>query len=259
MKPQARPFTVEIKRSRRPNSSGTVLPSSSSILFDHPIPNRPGMNVHPEERGRDAAPDSAFREAERVFSRSAATRVVAPILDGADPQKNADSLEPAQFKAESTSVRPDVQLRVGAKPRSGRVHPDLLSAAREEERAREAQELVGVRRIQRGTRRPAQPKAPQPEERRREERASSGRGRKAVVGLGSPGELVPPSPDVATLAEQQATVMPIVDQALSSPKPGDADRRNSGGRFRRKVERTSQTTSLRAGERWKRRLPPVCR
>ena len=259
MKPQARPFTVEIKRSRRSNSSGTVLTASPLALFDHPLPERRAMNARPDEGSRDASSGAALREAERLFSKSAAMRAAAPLSEGTNRPKNADHQHPSRRDAEATAARPGAETKAGEKRRQGRILPDLLSSAREEERAREAQELMGVRRLPRGTRRPARPEEPQPEERRREERASSGRGRKALVGVQGPKEPVPPAPDVVTLAEQQATVMPVIEQTLLSPKPSGADPRNSGGWFRRKVERTGQATSLGAGERWKRRLPPVCR
>ena len=260
MKPQARPFTVEIKRSRRSNSSGTVLTASPLALFDHPLPERRAMNARPDEGSRDASSGAALREAERLFSKSAAMRAAAPLSEGANRPKNADHQHPSRRDAGATTARPDAETKAGAKPRSGRVHPDLLAVAREEERAREAQELMGARRLPRGTRRPARSEAPQPKETRREGHVSSGEDCKTPVGRECPAALVPPTPDVATLvAEQHTTVMPVVDQALPSPKPSDADRRNSGGWFRRKAERRGQTISFRAGERWKRRLPPVCR
>jgi hypothetical protein len=261
MKPQTRPFTVEIKRSRRPASSRTVLTASPLALFDRSLPERPPMNARPNERGRDAASDAALSEAERVFSRStAAMRVATADLDGIDPLKNADRPDSARPNAEVISARPDTEVNVVAKPRSGRVHPDLLSAVREEERIREAQAFMGARRLPRGPRRSARSETAQPEETRREEHTSSRCGQTARVGLESLGEILPPSSEVATLVpEQHATVMPAVDQAVASTKPSGVGRRKSGGWFRRKVERTGQATSVRAGERWKRRLPPVCR
>ena len=208
------------------------------------------MNARPDEGSRDASSGAALREAERLFSKSAAMRAAAPLSEGANRPKNADHQHQSRRDAEATAARPGAETKAGEKRRQGRILPDLLSSAREEERAREAQELMGVRRLPRGTRRPARPEEPQPEERRREERASSSQERKALVGVQGPKEPVPPAPDVVTL---------VIEQALSSPKPSGADPRNSGGWFRRKVERTGQATSLRAGERWKRRLPPVCR
>lgn len=212
------------------------------------------MNARPDERGRDTASQAALSEAERVFSRStAAMRVATADLDGIDPLKNADRPDPARPNAEVIPARPDTEVKVVAKPRSGRVHPDLLSAVREEER--EAQALMGARRLSRGPRRSARSETAQPEETQREEHTSSRKGQKARVGLESPGEVILPSSEMATLVpEQHATVMPAVDQAVASTKPSGVGRRKSGGWFRRKIERTGQTTSLKAGERWKRRL-----
>jgi hypothetical protein len=63
----------------------------------------------------------------------------------------------------------------------------------------------------------------------------------------------------APVGAQGATAVPSVDRDLASVKPGGAGRGNAGWRLRRKVKRVGQPAPLRAGERWKRRLPPVCR
>ena len=141
-------------------------------------------------------------------------------------------------------------------PRQGRILPNLLSAAREEERAWEVQALGGQR-LPRGSRTIARPKTAQPEALQSEESARS-RLRKARA-VESQGEAVPPRPEVAAIVGTQVVVAPGVDRALAAGTPSGAGGENAGGRLRRKIKRVGQSVPLRAGERWKRRLPPVCR
>ena len=69
----------------------------------------------------------------------------------------------------------------------------------------------------------------------------------------------PPGPEVAAFVGPQVVVAPGVDRALAAGTPSGAGLENAGGPLRRKVKREEKAIPLKAGERWKRRLPPVCR
>jgi hypothetical protein len=255
MKPQARPFTVEIKRNKRPVHSSPFVTTTSLRPGDRSLRERPTRDTPTDDTFREEASEGALSEADRVFGRSVTpVPVSAPVVDGIDlPQKPDPHLLARADVAVATWTR-DVEGGGSEKPRQGRILPDLLSAAREEERAREAQALGGQR-LPRGSRAIARPKTAQPEAGPPEETGRSRHPRKARV-VESQGEAVPPRPGIAAFV---ATPASGVDQAPVSAKPIGAGRRNSGERLGSKVKRGGQPTSLKAGERWKRRLPPICR
>src|SRR5215217_7815504 len=70
MRPQTRPFTVEIKNSRRPISAR----SAASALADRPRTEPLSQNLHLGDtrvsvQDRSPAQEAAFSEAHQVFSR----------------------------------------------------------------------------------------------------------------------------------------------------------------------------------------------
>src|SRR5215210_6568492 len=70
MRPQTKPFTVEIKNSRRPMRAR----SAASTLADRPRAERVSQNLPPEDtrvsvQDRGPAQEAAFSEAHRLFSR----------------------------------------------------------------------------------------------------------------------------------------------------------------------------------------------
>src|SRR5215211_6611236 len=70
MRPQTRPFTVEIKNSRRPMRAR----SAASTLADRPRTERLSQNLHLGDtrvsvQDRSPAQETAFRQAHRIFSR----------------------------------------------------------------------------------------------------------------------------------------------------------------------------------------------
>jgi hypothetical protein len=255
MKPQARPFTVEIKRTKRPAHSSPALSAAFLRPSDRSLRERPTRDTPPDDTIRGAASKLALSEADRVFGQSVTpVPVAAPVLNGIDLPQNADPQPLARTDVAEATPTHDAEGNGSEEPRQGRILPDLLSAAREEERAREAQ-AAGGRRLPRSPRTPARPKTAQPEARQPDEPVRSRRLRKARA-VESQGEAIPPRPEVAAFV---ATVVPGVDQAPVSAKPSGVGRGNAGGRLRRKVKREGEVMPLRAGERWKRRLPPVCR
>ena len=255
MKPQARPFTVEIKRTKRPAHSSPALSAAFLRPSDRSLRERPTRDTPPDDTIRGAASKLALSEADRVFGQSVTpVPVAAPVLNGIDLPQNADPQPLARTDVAEATPTHDAEGNGSEEPRQGRILPDLLSAAREEERAQEAQ-AFGGRRLPRSPRTPARPKTAQPEARQPDEPVRSRRLRKARA-VESQGEAIPPRPEVAAFV---ATVVPGVDQAPVSAKPSGVGRGNAGGRLRRKVKREGEVVPLRAGERWKRRLPPVCR
>jgi hypothetical protein len=255
MKPQARPFTVEIKRTKRPAHSSPALSAAFLRPSDRSLRERPTRDTPPDDTIRGAASKLALSEADRVFGQSVTpVPVAAPVLNGIDLPQNADPQPLARTDVAEATPTHDAEGNGSEEPRQGRILPDLLSAAREEERAQEAQPSV-ARRLPRSPRTPARPKTAQPEARQPDEPVRSRRLRKARA-VESQGEAIPPRPEVAAFV---ATVVPGVDQAPVSAKPSGVGRGNAGGRLRRKVKREGEVVPLRAGERWKRRLPPVCR
>lgn len=255
MKPQARPFTVEIKRTKRPAHSSPALSAAFLRPSDRSLRERPTRDTPPDDPIRGAASKLALSEADRVFGQSVTpVPVAAPVLNGIDLPQNADPQPLARTNVAEATPTHDAEGNGSEEPRQGRILPDLLSAAREEERAQEAQ-AAGGRRLPRSPRIPARPKTAQPEARQPDEPVRSRRLRKARA-VESQGEAIPPRPEMAAFV---ATVVPGVDQAPVSAKPSGVGRGNAGGRLRRKVKREGEVVPLRAGERWKRRLPPVCR
>jgi hypothetical protein len=237
MKPSARSFTVEIKRNKRPlHSSALGLPSSRP--GEHSPQQRVAEDTPAADASRTAAPAAPLSEADRVFGRPVAPMsVAAPRPDRFDPPKSAD-------------------LEGPARPNEGRVLADLLSVAREEERVREGQMVYDGRRRQRGSRTPPRPKTTQPEASQTDEHSRSRPVRQTPVGVENPRKVVPAAAEAAGVV----TVQPAtgIDEAPRSAKPNGTDSGN-GRRLRRWIKRERNPIPLKAGERWKRRLPLVCR
>lgn len=182
--------------------------------------------------------------------------IVEPGFDGTDQPKTPARPAHAQSDAAAASATSNPE----AAPVQRRVHPDLLSAARDEERAREAGALQASWRITQAVRAAARSGTVQPTMVQGEEHASSRRRGQASVRAQSSEEFILTVPEAAARdPEQHATVVPTVDQVAAPIEPSGVDQRNSGGGLRRGSERAGQPTPLKAGERWKRRLPLACR
>src|SRR5215212_4241754 len=125
MRRPPRPFTVEIKSSRRPASIRTPAPA----LVDPPRAESLFQDLQLRDTrkvGQDRRPaqEAALSEAHQVFRRLASS---AP-----DPVQTADLLTVAQDNLVVEAVAPE-PLRSAAprsEPRQGRVLPDLLSLSR---------------------------------------------------------------------------------------------------------------------------------
>ena len=216
-------FTFEIKRASRPKPD--ILNCQKTPLFA-------GPSLADQVFGKFSGPSNG------------------PYLDGSPPPALGAGLGLLRVNSREN----DTKTESTRHPSPRRILPDLLSAAREEERAREAQMLLNGRRLPQCPRTPARPKTAQPEAVQPEEPVRSRRLWNARA-VESQGEAVPPRPEVAAFV---ATAAPDVDQAPVSAEPSGAGRGNAIGLLPRKVKRVGQPIPLRAGERWKRRLPPVC-
>ena len=201
MRPQARQFSVEIKSRKRPTSPAIAAsaPSPNDWVDLIPPDDVPERVVH--EDLTNAEPQSeARRDAERVFAR---------LNGGGPPSRTQD--EPTERQAASSAPE----------PASPRVLPDLIAAAREEERTK--------------IEKPKRSRAP-----------------KSATKL--PKVTRPKKPKSARRAVEQTQTAPS-HSAASSPAPtvhaqaaASKSRRSLGG-----------SKSLPRGQRWKeRRLPRVC-
>ena len=122
MRPQTRPFTVEIKNSRRPISAR----SAASTLADRPRAERLSQNLDLEDtrvsvQDRSPAQETAFSEAHRLFSK---------LTDPAPaPAQGSGPLKVAPQGAEGEAVAPeqDRTAERGEELWQARILPDLLS------------------------------------------------------------------------------------------------------------------------------------
>jgi hypothetical protein len=237
MKPSARSFTVEIKRSKRRPLHFNALSLPSSRLGDHSLQKHVARDTPPDDTNRAVAPAATLSEAALVFGRLVAPMSVAsPTLTGFDPPYNA---------LKST------------RSNEGRVLADLLSVAREEERVREAQMLSDDRRRQRGSRTTPRAETTQPETGQTEAHSRPRPVGQPPVGVETHRKVVAAAAEVAgVVAVQPAT---DTDRAPRSAKPHGASNGSTGRRLRRGGKRADKPIRLKAGERWKRRLPLVCR
>ena len=124
MRPQTRPFTVEIKNSRRPISAR----SAASTLADRLRAERLSQNLHLGDtrvsvQDRGPAQETTFSEAHRLFSR---------LTDPAPaPAQNSGPVKFAPQDAEGEAAAPKQHRTAerGKELRQARILPDLLSPA----------------------------------------------------------------------------------------------------------------------------------
>ena len=242
MRYRARPsFTVEVKRNNK----------------------RPPLTV----TAADSSPSERHRRADQLLfgGRSPAARPATRPRDGGLSTWNPDP-EPRRPVAETVRSEPQAEAAV-AQRRTGRILPDLFGETRADARLRqELEERAARLRAQRGARKTSLSFAPT--------RADTQMGDEP--GAGRTTVLAPiPAADPLSLDEPvlvakevggSAAVEPMTAVILS-PLGGPPERtgRPRGGRktrpFRavgRRAERQRASTGLRAGEKWKRRLPRVC-
>src|SRR5829696_9896741 len=86
MKRQARPFTVEIKRTKRPVHSQFSLTAASTLRpGDRSLRKLGASDTSPDDTFREAAFEGALSEADRVFGRFVSpVPIAASFLNGID-------------------------------------------------------------------------------------------------------------------------------------------------------------------------------
>jgi hypothetical protein len=251
MRPQTRPFTVEIKNSRRPMRAR----SAASTLADRPRAERVSQNLHLEDtrvsvQDRSPAQETAFSEAHRLFSK---------LTDPAPaPAQSSGTLKVAPQGTEGEAVAPeqDRTAERGEEPRQARILPDLLSPS-----------LPDVP-LSGRTEKPSSPR-PKPRGLKTQERIGgqpegspgldyvglldAGHEQSEPVEMGRPA--LPDTPDM--VAAEQGAIPHSTSPEGGSPRPGRRSREvYPGWAYRaacRKAERRGKPLPLRADVRWKRR------
>src|SRR3954469_8837885 len=127
MRRQARPFTVEIKSSRKPVSiRKPVLPIPDRPRTE-PLPQDPLEDAREPLQVRSPAQEAALSEANSVFSRRA-------ISASGRPAQSSARLRIVPQGPEREAGAPDEpRTAEPSEPRQARILPDLLSLSRAEE------------------------------------------------------------------------------------------------------------------------------
>ena len=257
MRPQTRPFTVEIKNSRRPMRAR----SAASTLADRPRTEPVSQNLHLGDtrvsvQDRSPAQETAFSEAHRLFSR-----LIHPTpapAQGSGPLRFA----PQGTEGEAVALEQPRTAERGNEPRQARILPDLLSPA-----------LTGVplraRTEKRSSPRP-KPHGPKTQERveGQPERSpdldpvallDAGHEHSEPAEVGRPARFDP----LEMAAAEQGAMPPspssevMTSPESGSPRPGRRSREVCPGwAYRaacRKAKRRGEPLPLRADVRWKRR------
>ena len=257
MRPQTRPFTVEIKNSRRPISAR----SAASTLADRLRAERLSQNLHLGDtrvsvQDRGPAQETTFSEAHRLFSR---------LTDPAPaPAQNSGAVKFAPQDAEGEAAAPKQHRTAerGKELRQARILPDLLSPA-----------FTGVPpsgRTEKRSSPPPKPHGPKTQERvEGQPERSPGLDHGGLLDAGhehsEPAEAGRPAlsdPLAMAATEQGATPPSRSSEVMTSPEGGSPrqGRRSRevcpGWAYRaacRKAKRRGKPLPLRADVRWKRR------
>jgi hypothetical protein len=239
---RAKPFAVEVKRSNK------RVPLTATTV--------------------DSIQGDRYRQADRLLfgGLSSLAEPVGPagLTRGGSLSTEKADLKPQARAAEA--VTSEIDVKAGRVRPTGRVLPDLLEQSRAEMRLRHELEEREVRlRAQRRASRPSLGSRPKRAKAQTSTEALAGR--KAVLDPTLTSQVSLKQPVLAVNEEgTTATVEPV---AASSPRPLhdprqpiSIPRRNTrrgavqAGAHR--SERQETSVLLRAGEKWKRRLPRVC-
>jgi hypothetical protein len=251
MRPQTRPFTVEIKNSRRPMRAR----SAASTLADRPRAEHVSQNLHLEDtrvsvQDRSPAQEAAFSEAHRLFRR---------LTDPAPaPAPSSGLLRFAPQGTEGEAVAPEQPRTTerGAEPRQARILPDLLSpslpdvslSGRTEKRSSPRPKPHGLKTQERI--------GGQPEGSPGLDHVGlldAGHEQSEPVEMGRPA--LPDTPDM--VAAEQGAIPHSTSPEGGSPRPGRRSREvYPGWAYRaacRKAKRRGKPLPQRVGTKWKRR------
>src|SRR4051794_33192152 len=215
----------------------------------------------------DSSPSERHRRADQLLfgGRSPAARPATRPRDDGLSTRNPDP-EPRRPVAEA--VTSETHAEAGHAQRlTGRILPDLLGEARAEVRLRqELEERAARLRAQRGARKTSLSVEPPRADTQTGDEPDAGR----TTVLAPIPAAEPLSLDELVLAAREVEGSAAVEPGTAvvlNPLDGPPERtgRPRGGRktrpFRavgRRAERQRASTGLRAGEKWKRRLPRVC-
>ncbi|MDQ4059769.1 MAG: hypothetical protein M3145_01490 [Pseudomonadota bacterium] len=224
-----------------------------------PRDDLPARDINEDLEDRGSAIEAAMRAADRVFGGFASS-VSAPASNGSAPEipgfrGHGDPLRPSDPVREpaTEAPKPDMQANAeaAAEPPTVRILPDLQWEDPVEARLRqEAEERAARRHGPRGPRKKAEPKATRTEPRPAAEQGPARKtARKRKLPFVWPDEF-----EAEPVPAAVAHPAPAVAQPVGTPKLGRPATQLSN----RKARQRRAAVSLRAGERWKRRLPQVC-
>jgi hypothetical protein len=215
----------------------------------------------------DSAPRERYRRADQLLFGGSSPTVnsAARLDDGGLSTRTTDS---ARQPPAAEAVRSEPQAEAAVAQRlTGRILPDLFGETRADARLRQEEEERAARlRAQRGARKTSLSLEPTRADTQTGDEPDAGR----TTDLASIPAAEPLSLDEPVLAAREvggSAAAEPVPALIPSPLDGPPERTGSprGGRERkasraggRGGERQSASTGLRAGEKWKRRLPRVC-
>jgi hypothetical protein len=228
-----RPFVVEVKRSRMSRPATVGLHEGQGEAPVHELPPVAGLPSEAEGLNGGSEHGVTRRTAETPFGRK-------PV----PPHANGRHRSAGSLRAAETSATP--QPEPTKKPVTGRILPDLLSVDPLELRLRqEAEEQAARRRGPRGPRKtpgPARRPGPRPD-------ADAAR---------RTAQAAPASRNETSAGPVRAVRPPVATDPKSATRKAVFRGLHSEWALRRacrKAKRTGSAMPLRAGERWKRRLP----
>ena len=240
MRYRAKPFRVEVKRSNKRMCLTSTTADSMQV--------------------------DRYRQAEQLLFGRLSRRAEPDGL----ARGGSFSTDKADLKSQAPAVNavmPEIDVKAGRVRPTGRILPDLLEQSRAEARLR--QELE-EREVQVPSPRGARPPSsgPRPKRAKAQTSAEGHAERKAILEPTPTAEIVNVKEPVLALVGDTApaAVKPVI---ASSPCPPGRSRQRAGTArvnttrganqaLGQRAERREPSVLLRAGEKWKRRLPRVC-
>ena len=237
MRYRAKPFTVEVRRNNK-RMPFTATPAASFLSERH-------------------------RQADQLLfgGLSSLAEPVGParLTTGGSLSTEKADLKPQARAAEA--VTSEIHVKAGPVRPTGRVLPDLLEQSRAEMRLRQDLEEREVRvRAPRGARGPSS--RSRPKRAKSQTHAEADAGRRAAPKPTSTAEVSLKEPDLMAME----VVAPVATSSLRRPHGSQQRTETARGNSMRRANQAGGHRSelreayvlLRAGEKWKRRLPRVC-
>jgi hypothetical protein len=233
-------FTVEVKRNNKRLPLTVTAPGSS--------------------------PGERYRQADQVLFGDLSC-LAEPAERFKDSRLSTHQPDPEPERSAAEAVASETHAEAGRARPTGRVLPDLLEQSRAEMRLRhELEERTARLRAQQSASRPSP--GSRPKRAKVPASAETHAGRKAVldpipaadtVSLGQPVLAAMRAGALASVETVAASSLnPPHDQGQRNGAPRGNSRRGENQDVGHRSERQNASMLLRAGERWKRRLPRVC-